>query len=360
MRISKATKNRRTNLLKANKTNPNHSKSEISFNDALTATQLEISSSSNSDHTPEDLTRHEDVIDSDVTPENLDSSNETYDADFDAPEDKLMIIPFSFIQNLLKMLSCPMCKLQGRYHASVTYMNGFVNDINFLCRCKQSFSLKNFPDCDFNAVLVRSLITNGISKQQFQRVLQIGNFGANVEGEERAVNLSSSAMKSVYKQQNDHIIEGAEARQKAEMENLHRANKMLTFSTDMCYAKRGYHSRAGHAALICNGVVIDARTAKRGNNRSSTAYGDIVDLPANKLEQYVIKNMLKDAVIFLGPLIEQIDIDQDAALQTVIIDMKWEEADTRRINKWTGQIEVTEDMIGQSVGPEKVFWVQKR
>ena len=121
-----------------------------------------------------------------------------------------------------------MCKEQGRFSASVTYMNGFLNDINFLCRCKHNFSLMNFPDFDINAVLIRNLITNGISKQQFQRVLQVGNFGANVEGVDRSVNLSTKSMMTVYKEQNDEIIQGAHRIQKAAMEDLHRANKAIT------------------------------------------------------------------------------------------------------------------------------------
>lgn len=346
MPISKAKQQRRAALEKANANNPNHSKNENSFNQALMDSQLEISGSSQSDHTPEDLI--EDNGPTDSTPDDLEVSNTSSDLEFTPPADKLMIIPFSFILSLLNMVSCPSCKLQGGFDASVTNMNGFLNDMNFLCRCKHSFGLSNFPECDINAVLIRSVITNGISKQQFQRVLQIGNFGANVEGVERAVNLSSKAMMNVYKQQNDEIIERVERIQKSEMANLYRANKPVTISTDMTYTKRGYHSPAGHAALICDGKVIDSRTAKRGN-KTNNAYGDIVDIPANKLETYVIKNMLKDAILYLGPLIEQIDIDQDATLQTVIENMKWEEADTKRVNKWTGRIEVTTDMIGKSV-----------
>ena len=357
MPISKAKQQRRAALVKANATNPNHSKSENSFNQNLIDSQLEISGTSQSDHTPEDLIADNEPTD--TTPDDLEVSNTSSetepssDPEFTPPADKLMIIPFSFIRSLLNMVSCPLCKLQGGFDASVTNMNGFLNDMNFICRCKHSFSLSNFPECDINAVLIRSVITNGISKQQFQRVLQIGNFGANVEGVERAVNLSSKAMMTVYKQQNDEIIEGADRIQKSAMADLYRANKAVTISTDMTYTKRGYHSPAGHAALICNGKVIDSRTAKRGKKKSN-AYGDIVDLPANKLETYVIKNMIKDAILYLGPLIEQIDIDQDATLQTVIENMKWEEADTKRVNKWTGRVEVTTDMIGKCVWDGKI------
>ena len=354
-RISNLKKSRLETIAKANVANPK--KQDISLNEASMETQLELTGYSESDVTPDNLS-HSDVstgdqTQSDLTPDNLDSSkstdNESIDPDFSAPANKLMMIPFSFILSLLNMVSCPVCKLQGGFGASVTDMNGFMNDINFLCRCKHSFGLKNFPSEDINAVLIRNLIVNGIPKQQFQRVLQIGNFGANVEGEDRNVNLSSPAMMKVYKEQNDAVIEGSEALQRAEMECLMRANKKVIISTDMTYAKRGYHSPAGHAALICDGVVIDARTAKRGSKKSANAYGDIVDMPANKLERYVIQNMLKDASLYLGPLIAEIHIDQDAALQTVIENMKWEEADTKRVNKWTGRIEVTRDMIGQSV-----------
>ena len=350
--VSKSKKQRRLALVKANEANPKKS----DLNKAFMETQLEITGHSESDVTPDDLSQSnvstEDQTDPDLTPD-LDSTNstdnESIDPSFNAPADKLMIIPFSFILSILKMVSCPVCNLQGRFDASVTDMNGFINDINFLCRCKHSFGLKNFPNDDINSVLIRNLIVNGIPKQQFQRVLQIGNFGANVEGEDRAVNLSSQAMMKVYKEQNAAIIEGSERRQRVEMENLMRANKKVIISTDMTYTKRGYHSPAGHAALICNGKVIDARTAKRASKKSATAYGDIVDMPANKLECYVIQNMLKDACLYLGPLIEEIHIDQDASLQKVIENMKWEEADTKRVNKWTGRIEVTRDMIGQSV-----------
>ena len=353
-RISNAKKSRLKNVAKANEANAN--KSDQSLNQAFIETQLEITRNSESDVTPDNLSQSNvstgDQTDSDLTPD-LDSSkstdDEVFDPDFSAPADKLMIIPFSFILSLLKMVSCPVCTLQGGFDASVTDMNGFINDINFLCRCKHSFGLKNFPSENFNAVLIRNLITNGIPKQQFQRVLQIGNFGANVEGEDRNVNLSSPAMMKVYREQNDAVIEGSEKIQRAEMECLFRANKKIIISTDMTYTKRGYHSPAGHAALICDGKVIDARTAKRGSNKSANAYGDILDMPANKLERYVIKNMLKDACLYLGPLIAEIHIDQDAALQTVIENMKWEETDTIRVNKWTGRIEVTRDMVGQSV-----------
>ena len=350
MPIAKAKLQRKMALVKANKVNPNHSKNDHSFNDALIGTQLEISSSSQSDHTPDDL-REDYVsseIESDVTPDNLDSSTDSSDADFVPPADKLLIIPFSFISELLKLVSCPECLLQGGFNASVTDMTGFLNDINFLCRCKHSFCLKNFPSSDINAVLIRSLIVNGISKQQFQRVLQIGNFGANVYGEERVVNLSTVAMTKVYKQQNEEIILGAERIQRMEMNHLMRANRNVILSTDMTYAKRGYHSPVGHAALICEGKVIDARTVKRGV-KTENSFGDIVDMPANKMECYAITNMIKDAIRFLGPLITEIHIDQDAKLQTVIVNMKWEVADTQRVNKWTGRIEVTLDMVGQSV-----------
>ena len=355
MRTSKKHKEqKRAALAKARARNPKN-QGQSSHNDALFGSQLEISASFDSDVTPEDLSQIN--PDSDTTPEDLSqpaesisdpASDSSSSTEFSAPADRLLIIPFSFILSLLKMISCPMCKEQGRFSASVTYMNGFLNDINFLCRCKHNFSLMNFPDFDINAVLIRNLITNGISKQQFQRVLQVGNFGANVEGVDRSVNLSTKSMMTVYNVQNDEIIQGAHRIQKAAMDDLHRANTGITISTDMTYTKRGYHSPAGHAALICNGQVIDSRTAKRGK-KTDKSYGDIVDMPANKLESYVIKNMIKDAILYLGPLIQQIDIDQDATLQTVIENMKWEEADTKRPSKWTGQIEVTADMIGKSV-----------
>ena len=353
----KAKEQRRKALISAREKNPKY---QNSHNDALWGSQLEISANSESDATPEDLS--ETHPESDATPEDLSqlddqladlTSDSNSSTEFSAPADRLLIIPFSFILSLLKMISCPMCKEQGRFGASVTHMNGFLNDINFLCRCKHSFSLMNFPDFDINAVLIRNLITNGITKQQFQRVLQVGNFGANVEGVDRSINLSTKSMMTVYKEQNDQIIQGADQIQKAAMDDLHRANKGITISTDMTYTKRGYHSPAGHAALICDGKVIDSRTAKRGK-KTSKSYGDIVDMPANKLESYVIKNMIKDAILYLGPLIEQIDIDQDATLETVIKNMKWEEADTRRPNKWTGKIEVTAEMVGQSVWNGKI------
>ena len=101
MRPSNNKKRQRLSLLKANKNNPNHSKTEKSVKEPLT--QLEISGSSQSDHTPDDLLQDNVPLDSesDLTPDDLSSSS---DPDFIAPADKLLIIPFSFILSLLKMV----------------------------------------------------------------------------------------------------------------------------------------------------------------------------------------------------------------------------------------------------------------
>ena len=73
MPISKAKQQRRAALVKANATNPNHSKSENSFNQNLVDSQLEISGTSQSDHTPEDLIADNEPTD--TTPDDLEVSN---------------------------------------------------------------------------------------------------------------------------------------------------------------------------------------------------------------------------------------------------------------------------------------------
>ena len=349
----------RLNNSKNNKS-PSTSETSTIFNTAMMNSQLERSDVSMLDDTPEDLIpgNNSNDCDSDVTPEDLASSSESEhhtDPDFSDPKaDKLMIIPFSFIQKLLNLVSCPECQNQGRINATVTNICGFSNDINFLCRCKNSFSLSNFDDTNINDVLVRNLISNGIPKQPFQRWLQVLNFGAIVDGEEYGINLFSKSSMNTYKQQNNEIIKGAEDMHKQEIDQLYRACKDVIISTDMCYAKRGYHSPAGHAALISGGKVIDARTIKRASQTSENAYGDITDKQANKIEAYAVVKMFKDVIPVIGPLITQIHVDQDASIQNVIVNMKWEAEDVSKINKFTGKQEINEDMVGQSVWGGKI------
>ena len=359
---SKSKQAKHQNLAKARAKNPNHSKSmdsitpDLSLDTVILDTQPDSSQNSASDDTPDDLAQ-QNAIDSDETPDELDSSDHSdgfTDPDFMPKEDKLLIIPFSFIQKLMKLVCCPSCKGQGSIDASVTSMCGFFNDISFVCRCKQNFSLANFDDTNITDVLVRNLITNGIPKQPFQRWLQVGNFGAIVNGQECSTNLFTRNSMASYKEQNNVIIQGAEDMHKLEVERLFRANQNLIVSTDMCYAKRGYHSKAGHAALISGGKVIDARTIKRASEKSENAFGDIVDKQANKIEAYAVVKMFKDVIPVIGPLITRIDVDQDASLQDVIVNMKWEAEDLTIINKFTGRKEITEDMIGKSVWGSKI------
>ena len=366
MPISKLKQARQKSLAIAHARNPNNNKSvnstdtNISLDTAMIESDLEVSETNESDVTPDSLPEQPNCneTDFDETPENLSSSAESEswsDQDYIPSTDKTMIIGYKFLLNLMQLVCCPGCHKLGGLVPSVTYLCGFFLEINFLCRCKYSFGLANFPDTDINAVFIRNLISNGIPKQAFQRWLQVGNFGAEVHGESRSINLFTAASTRTYKEQNDVIIEGAEKIHKAEVERLVQANKPIIISTDMCYAKRGYHSPAGHAAIICKdsetgeAKVIDARTVKRSSKPSKNAYGEIVDLPANKMEQHAVKRMIKDLIPEIGPMIKQIDVDQDAAIQTVLTDMKWEAEDVQRINKFNGLPVCSPEQVGKSV-----------
>ena len=351
---SKAKKQRLQSLEKARSKNSKHfNRSTI---DVMTESQLETSDDSIADVTPDNLTEHNEQIDTDtdITPEDLQSSSEDRDPDFTASPSKLMIIPDTFLAHLLQLVACPICLVQGKIVANVTNANGFANEINFLCRCKTNFSINTFPETNINEVLTRNIIANGITKQAFQRFLQIGNFGAIVDGKEKGINLFTRQSTAIFRQQNQAIIDGAKRIHKAEIDHLYRANRPLVLSTDMCYTKRGYHSPAGHAAIISNKTVIDAMTIKRSSNPSETAYGEITDKPANKIEEFAITKMLKHLVPVLGPLITQIDLDQDAVLHNVIKNLKWEKEDIEEVNKWTGRYEISNDMIGKSIWSGKV------
>ena len=353
-RISKAKEKRLENMAKARARNSNNNL-DSTMNDSLIESQLEISNSA-SDNTPENLPLDNESFEfeSDVTPDNLSTSDETKDPDYVSFTSKLMVIPDTFLALIMQFVVCAACQKQGQIVPNVTNADGFQNDITFICRCKHSFSLPTFPNTNINEVLIRNMITNGIPRQSFQRFLQIGNFGANVEGKECGINLASRQSMEIFKQQNQVIIDGADQIHKVEVDRIVQANQYVTISTDMCYAKRGYHSPVGHAALICNKTVIDSKTVKRASKKSETAYGDIQDTTASKLEAYAITKMFKHIIPVIGPLIEQIDLDQDARLQSVIENMKWEPEDLDEVNKWTGKKEVTIDMIGKSVWSGKV------
>ena len=354
MPISKARKQRLDSLAKATAKNPNHNKnnnSNLSFNDALIGTQLDATDHSESDTNLEDqIENHEpsDESDSDATPEIL-TSEDSQDPDYASLPPKNMVIPDSFLVQTMKKVACIECGKAGGIVPNVTKASEFHNEVTFTCRCKHSFSLETFPDTNINQVLIRNAVANGIPKQPFQRFLQVGNFGANVDGKEVGINLFSKQSMNIYKEQNQVIIDGAEQIHKEEVDHLFRANQEVTVSGDGCYAKRGYHSPAGHVAFICNKTVIDAKTVKRGSQKSETAYGDIQPIPANKIEEYGITHMLKHLIPYIGPLITQIDLDQDASLHKVIENMKWTAEDVEIVNKWTGRKEITQDMVGQSV-----------
>ena len=351
-KISKAKKQRLESIAKARAQNPKHTNKNNNSN----VTQLDISNNSESDVTPEDLIVDDELLqvsDSDHTPEDLDLSD-SQDPDFLPLPPKLMIIPDSFLALLMQFVLCSSCKKQGQILPNVTRATEFQNEITFVCRCKHSFSLQTFPNNNINEVLIRNAVSNGIQKQPFQRFLQIGNFGANVDGKEVGINLFTRNSSEIYKRTNQQIIDGAEQMHKEEVEHLFRANQAVKISYDASYPKRGYHSPAAHGALICNKKVIDATTVKRASHTSETAYGDIVDKPANKLEQYAITKMLKHLIPHIGPLIVQIDLDQDASLQKVIETMKWTAEDVEIVNKWTGRKEITQDMIGKSVWGGKI------
>ena len=345
------------NAAKARAKNPKHNKStnasinssgtDSILNTAMVESQLESSSSENNETLDKSDSATSD-FDSDETHASTESEDFA-DPDFLLNQDKLMVVPKSFIQKLMKMVCCPECKEKGLIDPSVTNICGFFNDINFLCKCKHSFSVSNFEDERINDALVRNLVVNGIPKQPFQRWLQVANFGAIVDGEEYGINLFTTNSMNTFRKQNDQIIKGAENIHKDEVSKIYQANKGVTISLDGTYAKRGHHSPTGHAAMICNKKVIDARTVKRSSQPSQNAFGDIVDKPANKLEAYLIIKMLKDVIPVIGPLIEQIDVDQDATIQDVIVNLKWEQEDVGKWNKFTGRQEITEDMVGQSV-----------
>ena len=351
---SKSKESRKKNLAKAWAKNANRNTSMDSFaNESFLNTAMLDSQSESSDKSDNDeSTNHSNSatdFDSDETHVSTTESEDSADPDFLLNQDKLMVVPKSFIEKLMKMVSCSECNAKGAIDPSVTNICGFFNDINFLCRCKHSFSVSNFPDESINDALVRNLVVNGIPKQPFQRWLQVANFGAIMDGEEYGINLFTKNSMDTFKKQNDEIIKGAEDIHKDEVSKVQQANKGVTISLDGTYAKRGHHSPAGHAAMICNKKVIDARTVKRSSQPSENAFGDIVDKPANKLEAYLIIKMLKDVIPVIGPLIEQIDVDQDATIQDVIVNLKWEQEDVGKWNKFTGRQEITEDMVGQSV-----------
>ena len=364
-RVSNAQK-QRIDACERARANNSKNNSNVSFNDALIGTQLEMSESS--DNTPENLFYHHESIedtdltpdltpdfDMDQTPDNLETdSNDSKDSDFSPLSEKLMVIPDTFLALLMQFVVCSACQTKGKITPNVINASGFQNEIMFLCKCKHSFSMQTFPDTNINEVLIRNTVANAIPKQAFQRWLQVGNFGANVEGKEIGINLFTRQSRSIYEQQNQEIIEGAKRIHQSEIKQLREINKPIKVSTDMCYAKRGYHSPAGHAAFICNKKVIDAETVKRSNKKSESAYGDITDKSANQLEAYAITKMLKHLIPVVGSLIEQIDLDQDAALHKVIENLKWTAEDVDVINKWTGKKEISEDMIGKSVWNGKV------
>ena len=365
--ISKSRKQKQAALAKARANNSLHAK-HVSLNDALIESQLEMNDISEDDVTPEDLTQYDEPIevdqdltpdlvsdqsaenDFDITPEDLSPSDDSQDPNFEPLPAKLMVIPDTFLALLMQNVACSVCNEKGRILPNVTKASGFHNELIFTCRCKHSFSMPTFPDTDINAVLIRNIVANGIPKQAFQRFLQVGNFGANENGKEVGINLASRQSRKIYTEQNQVIIDSADQIHRREMDRLVQANKPITISTDMCYAKRGYHSPVGHAALIIEKekTVIDAITVKRASRKSENAYGDIQNITANKLEQYGIIKMLKHAIPFIGPMIEEIHLDQDARLQKAILEMKWEPEDVEQLNKWTGRKEIDESMIGQN------------
>ena len=349
--ISKAKKSRLAALEKAKAKNPNHQNQ--SMNEAMIFSMLEMSDDSDSDITPGDLHDEDETsqkADADLTPDlTPELMNESSDTDFSPLPPKNMVVPDSFLVQIMKNVACIECGKPGGIIPSVTKASEFQNEVTFTCRCKHSFNLQTFPDTNINEVLIRNAVANGIPKQPFQRFLQVGNFGANVDGKELGINLFSRRSMNIYKQQNQVIIDGAKEIHKNEVTDLFRANKAITISGDGSYPKRGYHSPAGHVSFICNKKVIDAATVKRGTHKSDTAYGDIQPIPANKIEQYGITQMLKHLIPHIGPLITQIDLDQDASLYKVIENMKWSAEDVETVNKWTGKKEITEDMIGKSV-----------
>ena len=358
MRVSKARKQKLASLAKARANNPNNNKNNnLSLNDALIDTQLETTDRSETDTNLEDqIDNYEpsDESDSDATPEILFTSDDSQDPDYSSLPPKNMVVPDSFLVQLMQNVACIECGKPGGIVPNVTKASEFQNEVTFTCRCKHSFSLQTFPDTNINEVLIRNAVVNGIPKQPLQRFLQVGNFGANVDGKEVGINLFSKQSMNIYKEQNQVIIDGAEQIHKEEVDHLFRANQEVTVSGDGCYAKRGYHSPAGHVAFICNKTVIDAKTVKRGSQKSETAYGDIQPIPANKIEEYGMTQMLKHLIPYIGPLITQIDLDQDASLCKVIENLKWSAEDVEIVNKWTGRKEITNDMIGKSVWGGKV------
>ena len=182
--ISKAKKQRLQAVVKARAKNPKYA--NLTKNIDIIDTQLEISNNSESDVTPEDLIVDDEILqvsDSDHTPEDLELPD-SQDPDFLPLPPKLMIIPDSFLALLMQFVLWSACKKQGQILPSVTTATEFQNEITFVCRCKQSFSLQTFPNNNINEVLIRAAVSNGIQKQPFQRFLQIGNFGANVDGKE--------------------------------------------------------------------------------------------------------------------------------------------------------------------------------
>ena len=109
---SKKAKEQRRNALAKARAKNSKNQSFSSHNVALHGSQLEISANSESDATPEDLSQRD--YESDATPEDL-SQHDVSDAnlsdltsdslsstEFSAPADRLLIIPLSFILNLLQ------------------------------------------------------------------------------------------------------------------------------------------------------------------------------------------------------------------------------------------------------------------
>ena len=243
-RISKARKQRLDAVAKARAKNPcnNNNNSNISLNDALIDTQLETTDHSESDTNLEDqICNHEptDEYDSDATPEILVPSDDSQDPDYSALPSKNMVVPDSFLVQVMKNVACIECGKPGGIVPNVTKASEFQNEVTFTCRCKHSFSLQTFPDTNINEVLIRNAVANGIPKQPLQRFLQVGNFGANVDGKEVGINLFSKQSMNIYKQQNQVIIDGAEQIHKEEVKDLFRANQGVIISGDGSYPKRG-------------------------------------------------------------------------------------------------------------------------
>ena len=134
MPISKARKQRLDAMAKA-RANNRKNNSNISLNDALMETQLETNDPLESDTNLEDQNDSRELFDeydSDATPEIL-TSEDSQDPDYASLPPKNMVIPDSFLVQIMKKVACIECGKAGGIVPNVTKASEFHNEVTFTC-----------------------------------------------------------------------------------------------------------------------------------------------------------------------------------------------------------------------------------